>query len=66
MDYAIKILTAKKREINQEIDRVVKIKKSNPNFKEEFEEGKQADLKLMNDKLKQINRSLNVLKEFNT
>ena len=66
MNYAIKILTAKKREINQEIDRVVKIDYYIEGYKEDFNKSKQADLKLMNDKLKQITRSLNVLNEFNT
>lgn len=66
MNYAIDILTEKKLEINKEIDRVQRIKTPNPDYKKEFDEGKSQDVQIMNDKVKQLNRSLNILKEFNT
>jgi len=66
MNYAIDILTKKRREINREINRVLQIKTPNPEYKTEFDEGKSQDVQIMNDKVKQLNRSLNILKEFNT
>ena len=66
MDYGIEILTAKKREINQQIHQVQSVKTPNPDYKIEFEAGIKADVAEMNDKVKQLNRSINILKEFNT
>tara|TARA_R110000772_G_scaffold120327_5_gene226532 strand:- start:10928 stop:11128 length:201 start_codon:yes stop_codon:yes gene_type:complete len=66
MDESIKLLRKKKREINQEISRVQAVKTPNPDYKTEFEAGIKADVSEMNERIKKLNMSIHILKEFNT